>query len=291
MGHRQQDSFEFFQLLLNGVLDELHSPAHSSSSSSSSASSSAASSLKVPYVAITDEDPVGLKAAKAWHNFKLQSSSPLATLFTGLLCNTITCLKCGTRSSTFDPHGDVSLEIPSPRAKLLSKGRVTLTQCLQEFTKTEDLASEAYLCSKCKCKRDASKQLTFHRLPPVLVVHLKRFAVRDGLQTSQRAFMRESEVSTKISTDVKFERKLNLSAFMSPDAPGPCPEYSLVGTVNHVQYRGLRHYVAYTRLCHGGDYDWALFDDSSVSEVSEKHVMQQRDSAYMLFYQQDPPQR
>ena len=36
--------------------------------------------------------------------------------------------------------------------------------------------NNAYYCEKCKLKSTASKQLTIHILPNILVLHLKRFS-------------------------------------------------------------------------------------------------------------------
>jgi ubiquitin carboxyl-terminal hydrolase 22/27/51 len=56
---------------------------------------------------------------------------------------------------------------------------LTMAHCLETYTALETL-SEPYTCEKCGGPRLSSKQLTIHRLPEVLVLHLKRFDARKG---------------------------------------------------------------------------------------------------------------
>lgn len=53
------------------------------------------------------------------------------------------------------------------------QGPLTLDQCLNIFTAKEHI-NEAY-CGRCKALRPANKTMDFWRLPPILVIHLKRF--------------------------------------------------------------------------------------------------------------------
>ncbi|TSS11538.1 Ubiquitin carboxyl-terminal hydrolase 32 [Bagarius yarrelli] len=53
---------------------------------------------------------------------------------------------------------------------------ISLDSCLKAFTTEEELGeNELYYCSKCKTHRLATKKLDIWRLPPILIVHLKRF--------------------------------------------------------------------------------------------------------------------
>ncbi|XP_031429479.1 ubiquitin carboxyl-terminal hydrolase 32 isoform X2 [Clupea harengus] len=58
---------------------------------------------------------------------------------------------------------------------------ISLDSCLRAFTSEEELGEdELYYCSKCKTHRLATKKLDLWRLPPVLIVHLKRFQFVNG---------------------------------------------------------------------------------------------------------------
>lgn len=53
---------------------------------------------------------------------------------------------------------------------------MTLTAHLRHFVQPEALApSEAWVCSNCKRRQPAVKQMSLRRAPPVLCMHVKRF--------------------------------------------------------------------------------------------------------------------
>ena len=57
-----------------------------------------------------------------------------------------------------------------------------LQECLGAFTELETLAAEdGYNCTACRRQGvRATKRLTLYRLPPVLMIHLKRFSANSG---------------------------------------------------------------------------------------------------------------
>lgn len=90
---------------------------------------------------------------------------------------------------------------------------ISLDSCLRAFTSEEELGEdELYYCSKCKTHRLATKKLDLWRLPPILIVHLKRFQFVNGRWIK----------SQKI---VKFPReRFDPSAFLAPrDRGQQCP--------------------------------------------------------------------
>jgi len=53
---------------------------------------------------------------------------------------------------------------------------ITLAKCLEAFTQEEELGQEDKIyCSSCKTHQMVTKKLQIWRLPPVLIIHLKRF--------------------------------------------------------------------------------------------------------------------
>ncbi len=78
-------------------------------------------------------------------------------------------------STTYDSFMYLSLPVPH------GKKAVVLQELIDEFVKTEVLSgADAWNCPRCKVPRKASKSLSIARLPPVLLVHLKRFSTKDG---------------------------------------------------------------------------------------------------------------
>jgi len=103
---------------------------------------------------------------------------------------------------------DLSLPIPSKSSSYKSSSysyssygdtSVSLSDCLSEFAKIEDLDSD-YRCENCK-KGKCKKRTTIQILPKILVIHLKWFSY-------------SSYSKKKISTTVTFPvTGLNLSEY------------------------------------------------------------------------------
>eukprot|EP00466_Bigelowiella_natans_P002888 jgi/Bigna1/35899/e_gw1.11.26.1 len=102
--------------------------------------------------------------------------SVISEMFFGMTQNRVECQTCFKRStvySTFstipqvDGNGYHSSMDPGDETK-------TLHQCFQDFTKEERLSgSNAYFCSRCNKRGDATCRMMFYHLPPVLIIHLK----------------------------------------------------------------------------------------------------------------------
>lgn len=167
---------------------------------------------------------------------------------------------------------------------------ISLASCLESFTKEEKLGEkEKYFCPKCKGHQLASKKLEIYRLPPILIVHLKRFQMVD-------------EKWIKCSKVVEFPRvKFDPSRYMVPH-DSPCEDlhqhrlavdstpgelkYNLYGIVSHSGRMGGGHYVAAARhLSDTSPVKWFLYNDSSVRQILPDEI--DTSTAYMLFYERE----
>ncbi|XP_073695280.1 ubiquitin carboxyl-terminal hydrolase 15-like isoform X3 [Garra rufa] len=144
-----------------------------------------------------------------------------------------------------------------------------LKDCIELFTTKEKLgADDPWYCPTCKQHQQATKKLDLWSLPPVLVVHLKRF--------SYSRYMRD-----KLDSLVDFPlRDLDMSEFLINRNAGPC-RYDLIAVSNHYGGMGGGHYTAYAK--NKEDDKWYNFDDSSVSPTGEDQIVSK--AAYVLFYQ------
>ena len=161
-----------------------------------------------------------------------------------------------------------------------------MQRCLDALFNEEVLEKDdAWDCPRCKTKRRATKTLSLARLPPILLIHLKRFEAN-------------GRFSDKIDTFVEFPVKgLDLTNYMPPPLPPgadkseitPLPmddprvqlppyKYDLYGVTNHYGNLSSGHYTAYI-ASRGG---WMLCDDSSIKQTDPKQVVNQK--AYVLFY-------
>jgi ubiquitin carboxyl-terminal hydrolase 22/27/51 len=124
--------------------------------------------------------------------------------FYGKLQSTVTCNECKNKTTALDPFMDLSLDLKAQVKKKKKEKNVhlngdagdtitvasgaedpppmTLEECLARFTGQEKLAKEDYRCVKCERQRDAVKQLSLRKCPPVLVVHLKVCFPRTSLK-------------------------------------------------------------------------------------------------------------
>nr|XP_006000772.1 PREDICTED: ubiquitin carboxyl-terminal hydrolase 15 isoform X3 [Latimeria chalumnae] len=149
------------------------------------------------------------------------------------------------------------------------KAFVKLKDCIELFTTKEKLGAEdPWYCPNCKQHQQATKKLDLWSLPPVLVVHLKRF--------SYSRYMRD-----KLDTLVVFPiTDLDMSEFLINPNAGPS-RYNLIAVSNHYGGMGGGHYTAFAK--NKDDTKWYNFDDSSVSSASEDQIVSK--AAYVLFYQ------
>uniref|UniRef100_UPI00398F05F1 ubiquitin carboxyl-terminal hydrolase 15-like isoform X3 n=1 Tax=Pristiophorus japonicus TaxID=55135 RepID=UPI00398F05F1 len=146
---------------------------------------------------------------------------------------------------------------------------VKLKDCIELFTTKEKLgADDPWYCPNCKQHQQATKKLDLWSLPPVLVVHLKRF--------SYSRYWRD-----KLDTLVDFPiSDLDMSEFLINPNAGRC-EYNLIAVSNHYGGMGGGHYTAFAK--NKDDNKWYYFDDTSVSSATEDQIVSK--AAYVLFYQ------
>mmetsp|Transcript_354 Transcript_354/g.381 ORF Transcript_354/g.381 Transcript_354/m.381 type:complete len:310 (+) Transcript_354:309-1238(+) len=201
------------------------------------------------------------KAAKAWQLHLGSHSSIIVDLFQGQLRSTVTCKECAFQSQKFDEFSSLSLPIPQRGSSF------TLNDCLKEFTTKEEL-EKAWFCPKCNKSVKAFKKFDIWKVPPILVIHLKRFKLNN------------KEIQ-KIENFVDYPIKdLNLSKFVS----GPQrekPVYDLYAKIDHEGNMGSGHYTATAK--HRNNTAWHLFDDSNVYSIVPEQCVDE--NAYVLFYQ------
>ncbi|CAM9188936.1 unnamed protein product, partial [Chrysoparadoxa australica] len=187
---------------------------------------------------------------------------------------TSTCGSVASTESTSTPVKKKSKN-KSP-AKGAPRLETNLHSCLERFTTLETLGCgtrcDAPGCSHRETSRK-SKQMSFCRLPPILVLHLKRF---DGISDQ------------KVNDLVDFPaRGLDMGKYLSSwamdtgeevkFAPPHLP-YNLFAVVNHTGSLSQGHYTAFVRAME----QWFKCDDTWVTHATEEEVI--TGEAYLLFY-------
>nr|XP_020141514.1 ubiquitin carboxyl-terminal hydrolase 8 isoform X3 [Microcebus murinus] len=244
-GYSQQDSQELLLFLMDGLHEDLNKADN-----------------RKRHKEENNDHLDDFKAAEhAWQKHKQLNESIIVALFQGQFKSTVQCLTCHKKSRTFEAFMYLSLP-------LASTSKCSLQDCLRLFSKEEKLTdNNRFYCSHCKARRDSLKKIEIWKLPPVLLVHLKRFSY-DG------------RWKQKLQTSVDFPlENLDLSQYVI----GPknnLKKYNLFSVSNH--YGGLDggHYTAYCK--NAARQRWFKFDDHEVSDISVSSV--KSSAAYILFY-------
>jgi ubiquitin carboxyl-terminal hydrolase 8 len=254
VGSAQQDSQELIAFLLDGIHEDLNRI-----------------KPKKPYIEDSDCDGTHDEhdAILAWRNYLRRDKSVIVDIFQGQLKNSLTCLQCGHSNIRFEPFMYLSLP-------LTDKCNLTLQDCLDEYCRVEYLQDEnQWYCKRCKRHVDAKKKTDLWILPPILIVHLKRFRFNDS---GHAASKNEARVAYPI-------RHWDLERCVKSRAQRTCANlsYDLYAVSNHVGGRlGSGHYTAY--CLNRFDDEWYQFNDSSATRVDEATLQQHQSAAYVLFY-------
>uniref|UniRef100_A0A3B3URK3 Ubiquitin carboxyl-terminal hydrolase 8 n=1 Tax=Poecilia latipinna TaxID=48699 RepID=A0A3B3URK3_9TELE len=244
-GYDQQDSQELLLFLMDGLHEDLNK----------------ADNRKRYKEEENDHLDDQNAANVAWNKHKLLNESIIVALFQGQFKSTVQCLTCHRKSRTFETFMYLSLP-------LASTSKCSLQDCLRLFSKEEKLTdNNKVFCRHCKAHRDSTKKLEIWKVPPIVLVHLKRFSY-------------EGRWRQKLQTSVDFPLdSLDLAQYVI----GPkqnLRRYNLYAVSNH--YGGLDggHYTAYCK--NSLKQRWYKFDDHEVTEISSSSV--KSSAAYILFY-------
>ncbi|OQR98273.1 ubiquitin-specific protease [Achlya hypogyna] len=194
----------------------------------------------------------------------------------------------------------------------LDNGPVPLSHCLDAFT-SEEKIQEGY-CSSCRQHQEMTKKLEIWRLPPVMVIQLKRFqytqTYRRKLASLVQFPVHGLDLSSCVAPFEEFPTRYpekSAAAEAAPTTADPvedaaevaqnrirrgytntnleqsrCLEthYDMYGVVNHQGALGGGHYTAYAK--NSVDGNWYSYDDDRVRLIEESKVV--TSSAYLCFY-------
>jgi len=195
------------------------------------------------------------------------SQNPIRRLFTGSTKTCIECARCKNKSITKEPFCCISLEVDD---------NVGLGEALEIFTQNELMrGDDKYFCNECNRKCIAHKRLLFSQIPPILIMHFKRFCVEYS-----------NGKTKKLADHVEFPETLNFKSMKhliyEKDRQRALidSEYELYAVLVHSGPQlGYGHYYA---LIKSPDGYWFRMNDMDVIPVSTKHVL--REQGYMVFY-------
>jgi Ubiquitin carboxyl-terminal hydrolase len=152
----------------------------------------------------------------------------------------------------------------------------SLEDCLRLFLEKDELTGDnKWYCEKCKKHTDATKKTDLWVLPPILIIHLKRFKHDDFGRAGRKneAVLKYPITGWDLSNAVK-------------SRGGGTPTYDLYAVSNHLGGLGGGHYTAYA--LNRFDDRWYEFNDSTYSSIDPKTTFEQSSSPYLLFYNRVP---
>ncbi|TIA95593.1 hypothetical protein E3P96_03805 [Wallemia ichthyophaga] len=282
----QHDAQEFLSFLLDGLHEDLKVGSSVGGNSVDSQSHNAAALETLP-------TPLG--SEREWRRYKTLNDSIIVDYFQGQFRNRMECLSCHKTSTTYNAFMYLSLPVPARRLK----GSVSLTACLDAFLKDEIMEKDnAWRCPNCKVARRSVKRLSIARLPPVLLIQLKRFAYAgpfcDKVETNVAFPLRGLDLTPytpqiqsrshvqPFTSQNQYQHGASDDVKNNPTSQIPPFKYDLYAVTNHFGSLQSGHYTANVR----SGQDWFSCQDSRVGELSEKDVVSKH--GYMLYYKRSP---
>lgn len=173
-------------------------------------------------------------------------------------------------SATLQPFFTLQLDIQSDSI-------TSVNDALTENFSSEQL--DGYICSKTKQEVEASRNLSLEELPPILILHLKRFVYNGNTGGCQKV-MKQVDFSVDLEIGRDILSQPSKSKYTTKQR-----QYKLFGVVYHKGMEATKgHYV--TDVYHTGYASWLHCDDSIIQPTAEQLVTSPSPSStpYILFY-------
>ncbi|KAG0263031.1 hypothetical protein BG011_009428 [Mortierella polycephala] len=250
MKGRQEDCQEFLGYLLDGLHEEFFAamkekPAGSEANGHLEHDDSDSGASKDEWMEVT-----GSKNKASYTRSTQFSETPISIIFSGQL-RSILRIPTQKDSVTLEPFQSLQLDLTPDNVYTIEDAlrNSTMAEKLDGFTSAE----------KGGIPVEATKKIFIEHVPPVLVLHLKRFIYKDG-------------GTQKLHKQVGYKTVLNLQPdLISPSRrPAGAIPYKLFGVVYH-----------HGRTAAGGHYtcdilrqnaEWLHIDDTNITVISEADV-------------------
>ena len=199
---------------------------------------------------------------QGWH-------SVIFSTFTGQFHSQTLCmnLDCSYVSHRFETFRVLETDIPPT-----DNGQLSLADCLKWSTRETQLdESDSYECDKCKQRSRSIRKMNVWRLPPVLIICVKRF-----IASYSNGQLRLDKNNTNISVP----EELDMSTYMTvADIAKGATKYELYAIAHHIGNQHGGH--CYTNL-KSPDNTWFVVDDANIVKLS--HPSFNDSTSYLLFY-------
>ena len=259
-GH-QQDAQEFLGFLVEELHEECSRAMRSGTGSSSGRSTPLGSAPSISDQLDSEGGwmEVGHKQKPAVTRSSGASlmESPITSIFGGKLRSELKV--AGNKLSvTLEPYSPLQLDIGSPEVG-------NIVDALKGLTRAEAMQGEFQSAKGQQSK--ATKQVFIETLPPVLILHLKRFHYDS---TTKRAEKIWKKVGYPLELEIPKE-VFPTSARNKYSTHGSLPKYRLTGVIyHHGKYANGGHYTVDIRRQDGKE--WIRLDDTLIRRIRSEDV-------------------
>ncbi|OXV08654.1 hypothetical protein Egran_03583 [Elaphomyces granulatus] len=259
-GH-QQDAQEFLGFLLEELHEECCRAMRSGTSATSGASTptGSATSISPEGSSVDGWLEVGHKQRPAVTRSSghIALESPITKIFGGKLRSEFR-VPGNKNSVTLEPYQPLQLDIGSPDVN-------NIIDALKGLTKPETIHGD--FNSSRGPKLTATKQIFIESLPPVLILHLKRFQYDNVTKGTQKIWKKVGyPLELVIPREVFPPHRRNALAIH-----GDLPKYRLIGVIyHHGKNAGGGHYTVDVRRQDGRE--WVRLDDTTIRRLRSEEV-------------------
>lgn len=270
---RQEDAEEFLSCILNGLHEEMVSLTKATTLNNGTCNGGLQTNGRVDGSEEEDEAEecwkvMGTKNKGMVTRSDQASGSLVKDLFGG---QTRSVLTAGSEcSAVLQPFFTLQLDIQGSGESVMDS--------LSQLTVKEPI--HGYQCPKSKREVEAHRRTTLEELPPVLILHFKRFVYDDKDGGSKKLIKRtDYPLDLELKTDLlSGEVKKKYSAKHSRS-------YKLFAVVYHDGKEAVKgHYIA--DIYYPGSGSWLRCDDRNITPTTEAQVLSFNAPCvpYLLFY-------
>ena len=209
----------------------------------------------------TSFNNVAIDSDRGWNSTVFQT-------FTGQFHFQTVCKSpdCKYVSHRFETFRSIDVDIPAV------KNQLCLTDCLSNAINVSQLdADNCYECDKCARRNQALRKMTVWRLPPVLVICLKRFTTN---------YNRDQVSISKNNAKILIPQVLDMTPYLSVNLNG-ANSYELIGLANHIGSPQGGHCFSY--LKNTSSNKWFLANDAHIEDLPNDCNFNGAEP-YLLFY-------
>jgi len=207
-------------------------------------------------------DRMEVEGIRRWNSTFKNEYSFIIKSFYGQYHSEMRCNLCGESVDNYDPFSVIELPVTDC---------TDIEEALFKFVSPETLDNDnRWRCDHCKELANAKKQITFWRLPEIMIVTLKRF----NLHPTGRGYKLQHQVDFPLDD-------LDMSPYMSEYKDGEY-RYELYAVNCHSGGTDGGHYFA---MCKNMDGNWYIHNDAgdpTRARVKAGNVVSSK--AYILFY-------